>query len=395
MPIDPQELVRQIEAVTPRLQTDFRALEANIADALALYRVAQVQPWVDLVVNSQSAYSLGYPYHDLHQNIPIDITVPPAYTVIATDGSMIPPDRHGGSALYHVINIGRVMLKYGSDSDAAIDSRTLFSAGDVTDDEEQESLSGVLLDMKCKLYELTNGLELAQQHKADLVLVDGPLTLWSSRTQTDQQSNKFRDDYYNLLSAFGERGVPVVGYLSNPYGEGVTNSLRLLRTEVSQPSLFDLEPDFSQSSAASRKPAQRRKGSKPTGFNGVKDALLFRQLLSPNHYSETFKTAFSEPRELASHIGAICFIYLRTETEVIRLEFPEWVAADPRWLPQITRLVRDQFQRGQGYPVALMEAHESAVLRGADRELLRILLEERGLLQPESEKGRSKRLRGI
>jgi len=31
-------------------------------------------------------------------------------------------------------------------------------------------------------------------------------------------------------------------------------------------------------------------------------------------------------------------------------------------------LVLDQCQRGQGYPVALSEAHEQAVVTGADRE---------------------------
>jgi hypothetical protein len=42
-----------------------------------------------------------------------------------------------------------------------------------------------------------------------------------------------------------------------------------------------------------------------------------------------------------------------------------------------------------------MEAHEQAVLRGGDRALIRNMLEQEGLLEEESEKGRSKRLRGL
>ena len=390
MPIDPQDLVRQIEAATPRLRAEFSDLDASVSEALSLYRVAEAAHWRETAQNSQIAYSLGYPLEELHQNNPVGDETGP-YTVVATDGSPIPPDRHGGTALYHVLNIGRVMLRYGPDSRAEIDSKTLFYAGDVTDDEEQGSATGPILDLKMKLQELTEGLRLAEEYGADLVMVDGPLTLWNSRTQTDPQSQRMTDEYYELLSVFGRRQIPIVGYLSNPYGQGVTNSLRLLRDEQTQPGLFGpVAP-----APAPRKTGNAKRRSRLNGLHGVVDALLFQELLLPDHYSETFKTAYSEPKELAEHIKAICFVYLKTENEVTRLEFPEWVAADPGWLPRLTVLVRDQSRRGQGYPVALMEAHESAVLRGGDRELLRVLLEERGLLQSESEKGRSKRLRGI
>ena len=133
------------------------------------------------------------------------------------------------------------------------------------------------------------------------------------------------------------------------------------------------------------------------GLEGVQDAMLFARLLSESERGPIFKTALGEPRELAEYIGSLCFTYLRTplSNEIARLEFPEWLLQDPELLERTFSLVMNQYELGQGYPVALMEAHESAVLRGDDRELLRLLLEERGLLETESEKGRSKRLRGI
>ena len=62
-------------------------------------------------------------------------------------------------------------------------------------------------------------------------------------------------------------------------------------------------------------------------------------------------------------------------------------------------LMLDQCRRGQGYPVALSEAHEQAVVTGADREefwgLVEETLEEEKLPSYMSIKSRSKRTRWI
>ena len=60
--------------------------------------------------------------------------------------------------------------------------------------------------------------------------------------------------------------------------------------------------------------------------------------------------------------------YLRIKDEVARIEVPQWVAVDEDLLTLVHTLVLDQCHRGQGYPVALSEAHEKAVVTGADRE---------------------------
>ena len=62
------------------------------------------------------------------------------------------------------------------------------------------------------------------------------------------------------------------------------------------------------------------------------------------------------------------FFYLRNDDEVARIEVPKWVAEDKELLELTHRLIYDQCRRGHGYPVALSEAHEQAVVTGADRE---------------------------
>jgi NurA-like 5'-3' nuclease len=65
------------------------------------------------------------------------------------------------------------------------------------------------------------------------------------------------------------------------------------------------------------------------------------------------------------------------EGNVARVEFPRWVAEPPGWLDRLHALLTSQIEKGGGYPVALMEAHEQAVVRGSERDLFYQLLEER------------------
>jgi len=74
---------------------------------------------------------------------------------------------------------------------------------------------------------------------------------------------------------------------------------------------------------------------------------------------------------------------------------PKWVADDENLLALGHSLILDQCKRGQGYPVAISEAHEQAVITGSDRQLFKQMvaetLEREGLPAYTSEKERSKR----
>ncbi len=89
---------------------------------------------------------------------------------------------------------------------------------------------------------------------------------------------------------------------------------------------------------------------------------------------------------------------LKSDDEVARVEFPRWVE-EGGLLDLLHALILDQCRRGQGYPVALSESHEQAVLTGSDREQFRHLVElaltEHRLPTTVSEKDRSKRTRWL
>ena len=90
---------------------------------------------------------------------------------------------------------------------------------------------------------------------------------------------------------------------------------------------------------------------------------------------------------------------MNTGDEIARVEVPAWVAENDGLLDLSHALILDQCRRAMGYPAAISEAHEQAVITGQDREIFRQMLED--TLQRNrlpvftSEKARSKRMRSL
>ena len=55
---------------------------------------------------------------------------------------------------------------------------------------------------------------------------------------------------------------------------------------------------------------------------------------------------------------------MKTKDEIVRIEIPNWSTSS---LDLAHNLVWNQINLGNGYPVALHEAHEQAVIRSSDR----------------------------
>jgi len=79
------------------------------------------------------------------------------------------------------------------------------------------------------------------------------------------------------------------------------------------------------------------------------------------------------------------------------VEVPSWVAESKELLDLAHALVFDQVRRGGGYPVALAEAHEQAVVSAQDREAFWSLVGEVVGYLPSaaSQKSQSKRTRWV
>ena len=129
----------------------------------------------------------------------------------------------------------------------------------------------------------------------------------------------------------------------------------------------------------------------------MSDAEMFDAVLQPGERSAVFDTTSSIVED---HYGPhqVRFCYVHLGEEVCRLEMPAWSAEGPA-LDLAHAGLLAQAEKGHGYPIALQEAHEQAVVSGADRDYFAQLVEEmlvdEGLPTTTSQKSRSKRTRFI
>ena len=301
---------------------------------------------------------------------PIDRRCPPPaaskeYTVIATDGSHIDVDRHQPTHCY-LINIGGVVLRYGLKPDAMLDSTPHLYASDeelvVTSPGmpgREQPIEGTLLGIKRSVEECKRLAELAAELPAGskaVGLIDGSLILWNLEAYPDFVSDILLEKgfltYLEQIRQLNDnKEIPVASYISYPRSSDVVNALKVAlcpRETVDSDKCFECktrECDF---------------------VDGVRDRELFTALLAPGERS----ALFISPSKIQKRYGKnlVHFFYLKLDEEIARIEIPQWVAQDEKRLNLVHTLVLDQCHRGQGYPVALGEAHEKAVITGADRD---------------------------
>ncbi len=297
--------------------------------------------------------------------------IPPDVTVVATDGSGIDLDRHGLAQCY-LINVGAAVITYGANPDAALSSRAALYYRDddlyLDDDGARVPVQGALADLKRTLAEQARLLEIVRELQGETPLVavlDGTLLLWqlAGRAGEERFVAEAIAEYAAGLLEFRRRGVPVCSYVSRPNGRELTNLLRLAAC--------------------------------PSGGEGVAppqcahcvDGQCARNFLEPlpdralmDHLRHGERSGrFASRSPVLRYYGAgrhIEFVYVNVGDEVARLEIPAWVGADPAMLDLVHAAVYDGCQRGWGYPPALAEAHEQAVIRSGERDaFLRLVME--------------------
>ena len=291
--------------------------------------------------------------------------LPTESTVIATDGSHIDVDRHQPTHCY-LINIGGVVLRYEPRPDAQLDSAPHLYASDeelvITSPGMQgreQPVEGALLGIKRGVEECKRLAELAADLPAGskaVALIDGSLIMWSLEAYPDFVSDIMLEKGFltyleQIRKLNDDREIPVASYISYPRSSDVVNALKV--------ALCPRETvDSDKCSECKTRECEF--------VDGVRDRELFTALLKPGERS----ALFISPSKIQKHYGKniVHFFYLKLDEEIARIEIPQWVAQDEKRLNLVHTLVLDQCRRGQGYPVALGEAHEKAVITGADRE---------------------------
>ena len=326
------------------------------------------------------------------------LSSPADWVAASVDGSHIDVDRHLPVPCY-LLNLGGCVLTYGSRSDAQFFSRPHLAA---QQDElylnnplrasEEEAVTGNLLGLYRTVRELEALLEVAKDCPPDLpvlALVDGTLVLWGLAGHGYRdfvREHIIKEGLLKVLKGFRQlaqkRPVTLAAYVSLPRSTEVANAIRRC--------LCTYEISHCRESCSNR-----RSDREPcSNSNDFLDREVFGELLEPYQRSPVYQTSSSVPREYYGDGQQVCFYYINAGEEIARVEVPQWVAEDETLLALSHTLIAEQCRRGQGYPVAISEAHEQAVITGRDRQLFKQMvsetLERQGLPTYTSQKERSK-----
>jgi NurA domain len=296
---------------------------------------------------------------------PVIGAAPKAHTVLATDGSQISPSHHEIAYCY-LLNIGRIALHYGQSRLPLLDNQPeVFYRPEDLYVSRQWGISTEEWMGYCRtaaevtvLGELAEFLELPEP---SIAMTDGSLLHWFLEPLPGEARDRILQPILAAWQSLHDRRIPMVGYISASRSGEATNFLRLHCCPYIAPDCMTHCSDL-----PNKAPCQV--------LEPLRDAGIWGRLLAPGQRSPLWRSA-SKIQEFYGEDYAIHFCYVNVGAEVARVEVPAWVARDAALLAQSLGLVLAQVQKGYGYPVALAEAHNQAVVRGGDRARFFAMLE--------------------
>jgi hypothetical protein len=398
--LDLTKLAQQMQGISQQLTQEATATRQRLELAQALL-VQAYQEQAALVERQQIwrdrlGFTAAEPVEPL--NLRPSLPVAPAtHTVLATDGSQIAPSHHEIAYCY-LINVGRIVLYYGQNRLPLLDSqpeifyrpedlyisrqwgirteewmgyrRTVSEAVVLAELGEEMAGAGIQepgeTPIACRpspvaCIRTQNSEFKPQTPSPTLAMVDGSLIHWFLEPLPGEARDRILPPILESWERLRTNRIPLVGYLSaSRRGESI-NFLRLQTCPYQEPDCVTHCPGQSD-----RAPCQV--------LEPLKDAALWGMHLEPGQRSPLWRSSARILDAYGDH--RIYFCYVHVGTEIARIEFPEWVADDCHLLDTALSLTLAQVQKGYGYPVALAEAHNQAVVRGSDRARFFALLEQ-------------------
>ncbi len=336
-------LLHKLQLITGRLFADFsdefiiaeQSWQHIVEDATFIYKVKAAQTTLPLPTWNE----------DINKRTSLKNPLK-TYQVIAIDGSQVYPDRHQGTSCF-LINIGTVLLNYGLNvKNVELESTPYVFLGD--EDSAIERISPDYINLRREELEFCAAGPLAKQKRLKdaplLILLDGSLIFWHLEGKAPEMRTQFLARYISALYELYEERIINASYISLPRSKELVN---LLKFELSEGNLEDT--------------------SAYNSISHMLDVHIVNTYLKPGERSTIFKhnskiTPYY-PEMLQPH-----FFYMHTGLEIVRIELPAWIARDKSITDIVAHIIYDQSCKGHGYPVALAEAHEQAVVKGADRE---------------------------
>ncbi len=411
--LDLTKLAQQMQGISQHLTLEASATRQRLELAQTLLN--QAFQHQELLTHQQTtwrdrlSFTAATPIEPLNLRISLP-TAPFSHSVIATDGSQIAPSHHEIAYCY-LINVGRIVLHYGQNRLPILESlpevfyrpedlyisrqwgirteewmgyrRTVSEAiglaevavevgsggaGEVERSENQQLAIPQLSQPTPSPYPPTS----PPLHPT-LAMVDGSLIYWFLDSLPLEARDRILPPILEAWEQLRQLKIPLVGYVSASRSGEALNFLRLQACPFDAP---DCATHCAGSATSGDTPAATiaLKRLPCQVFDPLKDASLWQMQLEPGQRSPLWRSSARILDSYGPH--AIYFCYVHVGTEVARVEFPAWVAEDSVLLDTALSLTLAQVQKGYGYPVALAEAHNQAVVRGGDRTRFFALLEQ-------------------
>jgi len=294
------------------------------------------------------------------------------YQIVSVDGSQIYPDRHQSISCF-LINIGSVVLRYG------VDTKPVFfdSVPSVLNENDQEELPFSTEVVNCMRHEreFIGGLAVARTAKTEhpalplLLVFDGSLIFWHLEAKDMRLKDVFLSKYISVLHQLYNDRIVTASYMSMPKGRELVNLIRVGMCDGDSSRIEETN-----------------------SVDAMVDAQVVQWFLEPNQRTIVFKNHAGISEEYPDHVHPH-FFYLHVGDEIGRVEIPAWVAQDTELVNFVAQVLLDQSIKGRGYPVALAEAHEQAVVKGPDRDFFYHLLTKLGIEHKQRMIGSRKALR--
>ncbi|MFQ3629548.1 MAG: DNA double-strand break repair nuclease NurA, partial [Cyanobacteriota bacterium] len=210
------------------------------------------------------------------------------------------------------------------------------------------------------LADLGEGEKAAAPEMPTLAMVDGSLIHWFLEPLPTDARDRLLPPILDAWERLREARIPLVGYLSAARSSEALNFLRLHTCPHPHPDCLTHCPGTTEDA-----PCQV--------FAPLRDTALWSLMLQPGERSPLWRSSSRILELYGPH--HVYFCYVNVGAEIARIDLPQWVAEDEVLLNSALSLTLAQVQKGYGYPVALAEAHNQAVVRGGDRARFFALLE--------------------
>lgn len=375
--LDLMKLAQQMRGISHHLTQEAEATRQRIALARHLMNQAQshqatlsqtLETWRERI-----PFAIASPVEPLDTRIAIQ-AAPAAHTILATDGSQISPSHHEIAYCY-LLNIGRVVLHYGQSRYPLLDSlpEVVYRPEDLYGSRQWGIRTDEWMGYRRTVAEAVALAELAAAAEAigggcpspmaacsTLALTDGSLIYWFLEELPAAARDRILPPMLAAWDHLQTAGIPVVGYVSAPRSREALNFLRLQQCPFSAPDC--------QTHCGGQIDTAPCQGCEP-----LRDAALEAVRLEPGQRGPLWRSSAQILAEYGHHWVYFCYVHVGAE--IARVEMPEWVATVPSLRDAALEMVMTQVQKGYGYPIALAEAHNQAVVRGGDRTRFFALLE--------------------